>query len=251
MTSSAVVRNALSIEGMTSEDALALMDIFVKRAVRATGDSRFAEFGAYKGRTACLLAQNIGPSGGLEVVDPADYLLLDELLPYNPKIRWHKQKSEEFSAQALPTLLANQRLTATHHDASHFFTNVRSELAAIQPLMHDQGVVILDDFNDVYAQVRAAYYHLRYTTNFPFEILAIGFNKCILVHEDHFAEQEAFVLDELIAEMDSEYGYLCRLARTDNHPLSRGFCVTRRASPESERRYGTGFFGDRFYRRSN
>lgn len=244
-----VVQNAMSIDGMTGAEALALMDIFIKRSVSDTGASRFAEFGAYKGRTACLMAQNIGPDGELEVVESADYLQLDRLLPFSANIRWHKEKSEEFTANRLPSLLGGKRLTATHHDASHFFSNVHSELTNIRALMDEAGVIILDDFNDTYAQVRAAYYHLRYTTDFPFEIILIGFNKCVLVHSNHFHRHEAFVLDELIDLLQAEYGYICRLSRTDNNPLSRGFCINRRTLTEPVR-YGTAFFGDRFYQRS-
>lgn len=250
MTKNMIVQNAMAFEGMTGAEALALMDLFIKRAVKACGASQFAEFGAYKGRTACLMAQNLGVDGALEVVESADYLQIDRLLPFHTNIRWHKEKSEDFTANRLPILLGERRLTATHHDASHFFSNVSNELVNIQHLMDDCGVIILDDFNDVYAQVRAAYYYLRYTTNFPFEILLIGFNKCFLVHQDRFLIQEEFILDELVTQLQNDYGHLCRLSRTDNHPRSRGFCVTRRATVDAEVRYGTTFFGDRFYQRS-
>lgn len=238
----------MAIEGMTGREALALMDIFVRRAVAQTGGSRFAEFGAYKGRTACLMAQNIEGDGHLEVVESADYLELDRILAYSPRVKWHRERSETFTAERLPALLAGSRLTATHHDASHFFSNVQTELKNIQPLMHESGVIILDDFNDIYAQVRAAFYWLRYSAGFPFEVLLIGFNKCFLVHSDHFKQHEAFVLDQLLHVAERDYGLPLRLARTDNHPQSRGFCVTKRAEPGGERRYGTAFFGDRFYK---
>lgn len=244
------VENAMAIEGMTGREALVLMDIFVRRAAEQTESSRFAEFGAYKGRTACLLAQNIGSDGSLEVVESADYLELDRIRSYNSRVSWHRERSETFTAERLPGVLAGSQLTATHHDASHFFSNVHTELKNIQPFMHKLGVIILDDFNDIYSQVRAAFYHLRYTMSFPFEVLLIGFNKCFLVHSDHFKQHEAFVLDRLLDMADNEYGLLLRLARTDNHPQARGFCVTKRIEPTGERRYGTAFFGDRFYKPS-
>jgi hypothetical protein len=242
------VENAMAIEGMTGREALALMDIFVRRATEQTGGSRFAEFGAYKGRTACLLAQNIGSDGSLEIVESADYLEFDRIRAYNSRANWHRERSESFTAERLPAILAGSLLTATHHDASHFFSNVHTELKNIQPLMHESGVIILDDFNDIYAQVRAAFYYLRYTASFPFEVLLIGFNKCFLVHSDHFKQHEAFVLDRLLDIAEGDYGLPLRLARTDNHPQSRGFCVTKRADPAGERRYGIAFFGDRFYK---
>jgi hypothetical protein len=249
MTRQAALAQAMEFDGMTGVEALALMDIFIGRAVRDCGGSRFAEFGAYRGRTASLMAQHVGPDGGLEIVEVADYLQFERLQSqHGPRVRWHKQKSEAFTALTLPGLLGRERLVATHHDASHFFDNVRTELANIRPLLHERAVIILDDFNDTYAQVRAAYYHLRYTADYPFEVLLIGFNKCILVHGDHFAAHEAFVLEHLIDVLENDYGYLCRLARTDSHRLSRGFNLTLRPTPEADKRYGIAFFGDRFYR---
>lgn len=248
--SKSFVEQAMSFDGMTGAEALALMDIFVKRAKEATGSSQFAEFGAYKGRTACLLAQNLGEDGWLDVVESADYLEYDRLREYHTNVRWHKAKSESFTAEQLPSLLAGSRLTATHHDASHFFSNVHTELANIKQIMDPCGVIILDDFNDIYSQVRAAFYHLRYTQAFPFEILLIGFNKCFLVHESQFVTNEAFILSDFIDHLEVVYGYPCRLARTDNHLLSRGFCVTRRNPAGGDKRYGTAFFGDRFYKSS-
>lgn len=244
------VENAMAIEGMTGREALALMDIFVRRAVVKTGGSRFAEFGAYKGRTACLLAQNVGENGWVDIVESADYLQLELIERHSNSITWHRERSETFTAGPLKAVLGNSRLTATHHDASHFFSNVHTELKNIEPLMEKGGVIILDDFNDIYAQVRAAFYYLRYTADFPFEVLLIGFNKCFLVHSAHFLEHEAFVLDRLLNEAECEYEMPLQLARTDNNPLSRGFCVTRRNQVVSVRHYGTSFFGDRFYKPS-
>lgn len=248
--SRATVDRAMQIDGMTSADALALMDLFVKRAIADVGSRRLIEFGAYKGRTASVLAQNLGHDGHLDIIDPADYLEFDKIKAIHPSVTWHKEKSEDYCGRMDPPATTLQPIVASHHDASHFFVNVKTELEYMAASTSSGSVLILDDFNDTYAQVRSAFYYLRYAQQFPFEILLVGFNKCILVHSDRFKKDEEFILDQFLSEMENQYGVYCRLARTDNHERSRGFFVSRRPAIDPELYYGRAFFGDRFYQRS-
>jgi hypothetical protein len=244
------VDNAMEIDGMTSAEALALMDIFIKRAIDSAESHRLIEFGAYKGRTASILAQNLDNTGHLDILEQADYLEIDKIKAISNNVTWHKEKSEDFCAKRLSDDDGGRPIAASHHDASHFFVNVKTELEYVAAHSSKGSVLILDDFNDTYAQVRAAFYYLRFAQQFPFEILLIGFNKCILVHSDRFRENESFVLDRLLDEMESQYGFVCRLARTDNHEQSRGFFLARRPPNDTERFYGRSFFGDRFYKQA-
>ncbi|MCU0922311.1 MAG: class I SAM-dependent methyltransferase [Burkholderiaceae bacterium] len=243
------IDTCLTIEGMTSAAGLALMDVFIEEALRRCGSGSFVEFGTYKGRTAALFAQHLGADATLHAVEQADYLQIDRLRQISPRVQWHRLTSEAFCAGGLTDSLGGQRLVASHHDASHFFDNVATELRSMPALMATDGVIILDDFNDAFAQVRAAYYHLRYVEAFPYELLVIGFNKCVLVHQDRFDAWEALVLDRLLgglrlAQLD------CTLFRTDIHRHSRGFFVRTKAAPADADRYGTAFWGERFYQPS-
>ena len=134
----------------------------------------------------------------------------------------------------------------THHDASHFFDNVYQEIKGVLSCATKDTLLILDDFNDSYSQVRAAYYYLRYAEEMPFELALIGFNKAILVHEDRFGEIQNYILSDLLDDLE-KMDVVAKLVRTDNNERSRAFHVRNRRSTE-ERLYGTQFFGDRFYR---
>lgn len=243
------VANCMAIEGMTSAAGLTVMDVFIEAALQRAGVGAFVEFGTYKGRTAALFAQHLGSEGVLHAVEQADYLEIDKLRQMSPRVQWHRLTSETFCAGALTTSLAGQRIVASHHDASHFFDNVATELRSMPALLARGGVIILDDFNDAFAQVRAAYYHLRYVEAFPYELLLIAFNKCVLVHEDDFDDYEALVLDRLLPEL-RQADIDATLFRTDIHPRSRGFFVRAKGQAGEADRYGTAFWGERFYRPS-
>lgn len=243
------IANCMAIEGMTSAAGLAVMDIFVEAALQRAGAGAFVEFGTYKGRTAALFAQHLGSEGVLHAVEQAAYLQIEKLLQISPRVQWHRVTSEAICAGALGPSLAGQRIVASHHDASHFFDNVATELRSMPALLAPGGVIILDDFNDAFAQVRAAYYHLRYVEGFPYELLLIAFNKCVLVHQDDFDDYEALVLDRLLPELRLA-AIDATLFRTDIHPQSRGFFVRAKAQANEADRYGTAFWGDRFYGRS-
>lgn len=243
------ITRAMAIEGMTSAQGLALMDVFIEHARGCTGPGAFVEFGTYKGRTAALFAQHLGAQDMLHAVEQADYLQIDVLHAISPNVAWHRSASEAFCANGLPAALAGQRIVASHHDASHFFDNVATELRHMPALMAPGGVIILDDFNDAFAQVRAAYYRLRYVEAYPYELLLIGFNKCVLVHQDDFVAYEALVLGQLLAELRVG-GVQATLFRTDVHRHARGFFVRAKTRLDDPDRYGTAFWGDRFYKSS-
>lgn len=130
----------------------------------------------------------------------------------------------------------------------HFFDNVKSKLAAVQLHMSNTGVIVLDDFKDPCSQVRAAYYYLRCTTDFPFELALIGFNKAIFVHQDKFSDVEEYILDDILDDLLSA-GLTCKLCRADINKYSRNFFVAPRIQTEDDR-YGLSFFRDMFYKTS-
>jgi hypothetical protein len=240
------IDKCMSFDGMTSVGGLALMDIFLERAVSKNPEGALIEFGTYKGRTAALFSQYASINRPFHAVEQSDYLDIERLRSITPFVDWHKVKSELFCKDQLFSVLGKSGVIATHHDASHFFDNVATELEAIGEVLLPAGVIILDDFNDVFSQFRASYYYLRYSKKFPYEVLLIGFNKCILVHQDAFDSFEKYVLDSILSDLNL-YNLNCTLIRSDIHEKSRGFFVKTKSSSTEGDRYGTSFWGDRFY----
>lgn len=243
------IQVALGFEGMTSERGLLLMDTFLNKAMKLHPDGLCFEFGTYKGRSAALIAGRMSETNWLHAIEPKDYLEFEKLKNISSNVTWHKSKSEQFCQNELARVVGTDLVTFSHHDASHFFDNVTTELSSIVNVMHPHGIIVLDDFNDAFSQVRAAYYHLRYVCEFPYELLLVGFNKAILVHQDQFDYYEDYVLNELLDELE-QIEFTCRLCRTDINPLSRSFFLQYRLDPDAGRLYGTDFFGETFYQPS-
>lgn len=243
------VSDAMQFEGMTSAQGLTLMDLFLQQVKSFHNTGLCIEFGAYKGRTAALIAKSLEQGNWLHTVEQANYLEIERLLKISSLITWHKQRSEAFCSESLPVFVEKQNIIYTHHDASHFFDNVYTELISVSKYMAPYGVMVLDDFSDVFSQVRAAYYYLRYQMNFPYELLLIGFNKAILVREELFDYWEGYILNNLLNDM-AENNILCKLHRTDINKNSRSFYLTTRKN-EEDSYYGLNIWGDRFYKRSS
>ncbi len=239
----------MKFDGMTTEGGLALMDIALNRLRERRSGEIYTEFGTYKGRTAALIAQNIGADDWLHAVESKDYLEVDRLMRLSDRFSWHKAKSEDFCTKDLAEVLSGKKIAFSHHDASHFFDNVTTELRSSLESMDQSSVIVLDDFNDSYSQVRAAYYYLRYAESYPFELVLIGFNKAILVHESRFAAAESYILSCLLDDLDAA-GILCKLVRTDANQRSRNFFVRTREPSDLETHYGVRFMGDQFYKPS-
>ncbi|WP_287325172.1 class I SAM-dependent methyltransferase [Okeania sp. SIO1F9] len=242
------VSESMQFEGMTSAQGLTLMNVFLQKVKTLHNTGLCLEFGTYKGRTAALIAKSLNDGNWLHAVEQAEYLEFDQLLKISQLITWHKERSEIFVTESLPPIAEKQKIIYTHHDASHYFNNVYTELSNILKYMELYGIMILDDFNDVYSQVRAAYYYLRYKLNFPYELLLVGFNKAILVREELFDYWEQYVLDDLLNDM-AEGDFWCKLYRTDINNNSRSFYIKERKK-EEEVYYGLNIWGDRFYKRS-
>lgn len=240
---------ALELEGMTTAAGLTLIDILFQEVIRLTDGGGVAiEFGTYKGRVSLLIAQSMSTEAQLIAVEQADYFQLDTIKKYCDNVSFYNVASEKFCTDELSIVTERHgHVNLSHHDASHFFNNVYTELKHLYPHMNDLGIMILDDFNDYYPAVRAAYYKLRYTTEFPFELLLIGFNKAILVHQSMVDLWTDFILSKLEPLM-LESGYSIKLHRTDDNLDSRCFFVAPRAKGDVERYYGTKWFGDRFYK---
>ncbi len=220
---------ALDFEGMTTEAGLALMDIFLKNSFVSKPDGLCFEFGTYKGRTAALIANRLTDVNWLHVIDNSNHPEIDKLLSISSRVTWHKKKSEVFCREELLDVVEDRQVSYSHHDASHFFNNVHTELSLLVPHMATEGIMVLDDFTDSFSQVRAAYYHLRYTESFPFELLAIGYNKAILVHQSMFDYYENYIIHSFLADMRA-YDLDCQLCRSDINKFSRGFFVKNKPS---------------------
>ena len=232
----------MTLEGMTVPPALLLMATLIERTQNLASPGHMAEFGTYKGRVAALMGMAARKEDTLHLIDTADYLEQEKFQEKELQYHFYKQKSEDWCSQHVE----GKRFVFTHHDASHYFENVRSEITAIAPNMDELGVMVLDDFTDAYNQVRAAYFYSRYVEKLAFELLLIGFGKAVLVCSEKFDMWEQFVLADLQSKLGDKK-LQTTLYRTDINSHSRALSIQQKRNPEEPDRYGLNIWGQRFY----
>lgn len=239
---------AFTFDGMTGELSvgvfLALLDL--QRRSGVTGN--LVEFGVYRGRSAAIVLDDVGETELFALVDPSSHPQLDRLAEISPRFRMFKGKSEDMATSPALLEVLDAGLRFTHHDASHFFTNVTTEMALVEQRLLPRAIMVLDDFGSTaYLQVIAACFHHLYTTGSALEVLLHADNKAYLCRRDDFAFFAPFVLNELPAVL-REAGLDCFLARTSDDAHYRAFSLSRKRKPEDPDLYGLNIWGDRFYK---
>ena len=243
-----VHERAFTFEGMTGELSvavfLALLDLQRRNGVHG----HLAEFGVYRGRSAAIMLDEVGESETLILVDPTTHPELDRLAAISSRFRMFKGKSEVMANDPDLLALLDAGVRFTHHDASHFFLNVTTEMALVEKRMTERGLMVLDDFGSTaYLQVIAACFHHLYTTGSELEVLLHVDNKAYLCRRADYPFYAAFVLHDLLPMM-RQAGFECFLARTDNDSHYRAFSMARKRQPSDPDLYGLHIWGDRFYK---
>jgi hypothetical protein len=238
-----IVDKSMKFDGMTTIHALRLMTFFLRPDLLLAESSSMIEFGTYKGRVSSLLGQCLRDEESLILVDVRDYLDHTKMNNLSIDYTHYLAKSEDWCLVDDN----NRKFSFSHHDASHFFTNVQSELLYIDKHMDISGVIVLDDFSDPFNQVRAAYFHSRYSLDLEFELILIGFGKAFLVHSSVFDVWERKILMHLNEHMSSLSSPVT-LFRTDIHKLSRSFSVALKKQPTDDDLYGLNTWGNKFYK---
>lgn len=239
-----------SIQGQTSTNAAQLVTILNHFIPNSNSSDVFFESGTYYGKSAAIFLQLENIKEAI-LVDQADYLLVDKISNYytDKKVTFFKERSEVFLETQLSKAIGNKTFRWAHLDASHYFSNVTTELQLLSKYMHSEGLICLDDWSDVYSQVRAAYYFLSYTDHdFDWELFATGFNKAILCRK-HMFNYWNNKLIEIFSEKEHHFNSIdvhWRISRTNFDQYARNFHISLRKESDDSF-YGKNVWGDRFY----
>lgn len=137
------------------------------------------------------------------------------------------------------------RTLFAHIDTSHYYSDTHAELLGSTRLATNKSIIVLDDWNEIYPQVRAAYFHARYVEKIEYEVALVAHNKAYLVHNENF---NAFT-DEILGlktHLDS-LGFQSQLIRTDESSNYRAFHV-RPLKNDDEVFYGATTYNHRSYK---
>ena len=240
------VNNAyLNFKGQTGRDAAELINILNECSINKKFSSgNFFESGTYYGKSACIFLNLNSIKKGF-LVDLANYLEIEKLKKLTEvPFQFEMNPSESFNFEKLG---AKKSYLWAHLDASHYFSNVQNEILNIIPYMHDYGLICLDDWNDVYSQVRAAYYYLYYKNMIDWELILTGFNKAFICKKSNFDFFHNIILEiftNKISVNNNQKNW--QLSRTDNNINSRNFNI-RKIYSQKTITYGENIWGKKFY----
>ena len=185
--------------------AAALWDTLLAAQSRTHIVGNFMEFGVWKGKSALMMALHARPDESCTLVDPMPLTEAQAAIAPIKSERVHYVQMR--SCDLLPTgnLNPNSRnLRWAHIDGEHTGHAVYEELTLLNPLLADQGVLVVDDFMSAcYPQITRAVF--AYLEAHPFELTMFlcGFNKAYLCRprdaRKYLAYLHAHLGDEMAA----------------------------------------------------
>ena len=239
---------ASDFDGMMQTLSIALFEGFLQFQAEQNITGDMIEFGVYRGKSASVIMRHLNDGEEMFLVDIADYPELDKLSKVSTSFKFLKGKSESLLQEQdfLDQIPAQVRFS--HHDASHSYINVMSEMEAMAGRIAPRGLMVLDDYgNPSYMQVVAASFHYLAREDSPVEVLLYSNNKAYLCRKEDFDFYAKFLVEDLLGRVQG-VGHNCYITRTEDNPGYRGFSLFPKAKPDAPDRYGEHIYGDRYYR---
>ena len=220
---SAIIERQRHIDGYLLDESAAIWCFLLQEQMQTWpwgGGSRgdYLEIGAYKGKSASILAAFTAAGGNhLTIVDP-DILpelrvTLDAIVG---NVEYLSIRSEDLMTHECHRR-QHRRLAFAHIDGMHRFAAVQNDLRVCEDMLSDFGILTLDDFHtDLFPQIPAAVYRYLYSGVSDLSLFLIGFNKAYLcrnIAKSYFKR----VIHERALSTLADLGFSLTLVKTDRH----------------------------------
>ncbi|GJL96308.1 MAG: hypothetical protein DHS20C06_01250 [Hyphobacterium sp.] len=236
-----------NFDGMMQDLSIALFQAFMSFQKKNGVSGDLIEYGVYRGKSASVLMNNLNDTETMYLIDIADYPELGKLGKISKNFKFIKGKSESLLEEQDFLNDIPQHVRFSHHDASHSYINVASEIDAMAERIAPRGLMVLDDFgNPSYMQVVFAAFAYLARNDVPLEMLLYSSNKAYLCRKEDFEFYSKFLVNDLLTFLNSTELNVY-LTRTENHPKYRGFSIAPKVRADQPDRYGEHIYGDRYY----
>ena len=166
-------------EGLFSDQSAALFDSFLQFQTQSNISGDFLEIGVYKGRSALMSSLHLRDNEAFYLVDLSYYLLetQDRLAPIlGNRGKFYQKSSKLLTREDLN--ISKHSIRWIHIDGEHTGNAVWNDLSLCEPLLTDEGILILDDFfNPAYPQITEATYAFLSAYPYSLSLILIGWNK--------------------------------------------------------------------------
>lgn len=203
------------------------------------------EFGVFKGRSAFLLHAFRQPSETLYLVDTKLTQETRERFGSDPASKLFEMDSKVFYAERSGGEGIRGKCRLVHVDGSHTFDNVSGDMLAGEGLLMENGLVILDDFqNPNYPQVQAAFFNYLIERKSALRPFLIGANKCFICFEKAHPFWLQYAMTQFLEDMRA-LGAELQLSKTDRH-AAFDVVTFRGRKPDEDSIYGRNLYGGYF-----
>ncbi len=192
------------VEGWFSLDSAALWDALLEYQASLKLGGHIFEIGVFKGKSAAMLALHMAKDENLLLVDPwtLDDVVRNRLLAVKPDnlLFCPMPSTAVWSSQVIQTGRFSFRWI--HVDGEHSGVAVDNDLRLANELLHDKGVLVVDDFfNPAYPQI--TWSTIRFLDKHRYELAPFlcGFNKLYICRPAALKDYLSFVKDHILEQM--------------------------------------------------
>jgi hypothetical protein len=209
-----------SIPGWLVPQQLIVQDAFLTLQRKAGLTGNLVEIGVWKGRLASLMALHRTSNEQILLIDPAinNQIVTEAFNTVGAEVK--NTHVLPLLSQRLPTVKGWENLAASvryfHIDGEHSRQAVIRDLELADFTLHDDGLVIVDDFfNNTYPQVSQAVFEYQAANSGRLILLVHGFNKAILCRPKAYANYQTWMMQNL-AQILRTQGHDAILAKTSS-----------------------------------
>jgi cephalosporin hydroxylase len=244
----AIKRTAESIEGMLSDFSMNVMDTLLSFQASQGVSGALIEFGVLHGRSASIIAASAQAQERLILVDKWDNLDRKAISQICPHMEFVLTDSESFKSIVPDFDSLRGKTRFLHVDSSHTYRTTLAELALAEELVHEKGVIALDDFTNLnYSQILAAIFKYLASNRTALTVFLVTDEKAYLCRKSAFEFYGDFALRNLLNGLAARVEGRYALARTDADPEYRAFHVRHALPGETDALYGYRLY-EKFYR---
>jgi hypothetical protein len=170
-------------EGFFGDESAALFDIFLSFQKEQNIKGDFLEIGVYKGRSALMSGLHLENNEAFHLID-SYASLLEEVekkmsLILGERGKYHPTPSQLLTSDMLG--VSKYSLSWMHIDGSHTGRAVWNDLSLCEPLLSEEGILVLDDFfNPAYPQITEATFKFLNQYSYSLSLILTAWNKAYL-----------------------------------------------------------------------
>jgi predicted O-methyltransferase YrrM len=190
------------IEGFFSLESAALWDCLLSTQEKQQILGDMLEIGVYKGRSALMSSLHLRVGERFVLVDATEFMKeaevhLKPILGNRAEYIYKMSGELRFDRE-----LTSSKFRWIHIDGDHTGRSVLGDLEICEPLLSDDGCLVIDDFfSPMYPQLTETVYDFLSANHTKLTLQLVGWNKAYLCRPLHARFYRRFIVHDLAAQL--------------------------------------------------